>query len=664
MNGPGVHTQAAANRSRLDLALQTAVDHLIAEMHPDGWWQGRLSTSALSTSTAVSALSVWRRAGKARGLRPLPCGLKTARRTRGGAACPCNDPATAARHSRLIDGGTAWLAANQNAGGGWGDTADSPSNLATTMLAIAALHLAGKQAEHAQSLDAADRYVDRCTGGADRVEAISAVYGMDRTFAVPILMNCALAGLVPWERIPRLPFELAVLPHWSYRFVRLHVVSYALPALIAIGLLLDARREGSAVRRLVRAATESMALRKLAAIQPESGGFLEAIPLTSFVTMSLIPMYGAEQPVAQRCIAFIERSVRDGGGWAIDSDLSTWLTTGAVKALHAAGRLDAIGADRAGRAGRWIASCQCRSPHPYTNSEPGGWGWSHLSGSVPDVDDTSSAILAMTILVNRGGKTHREPEPAKPGTVTMFSDDFCGKQGGKIDENMVTVPSFSGFSGFSDGVRWLRRLQNADGGWPTFCRGWGRLPFDRSSPDLTAHALQALRSAGAAEGDAAFGRGLRYLRNAQRESGSWVPLWFGSQHAPGKENPVLGTSLVLLALCELDVLRDPAAKAAQFLIASQNSDGGWGGDAGVASSIEETARATAALAVCTWKADARPAAERGAAYLVGRIEAGSWMAPAPIGLYFASLWYSERLDPIIWTVEALGRAARAGIIVN
>ena len=595
MNRPVVHAQAAVNRSRLDRALQTTTDHLIAQMHPDGWWQGRLSTSALSTATAVSALAA--------------------------------DRATAGRHSRLIEGGTAWLAANQNGDGGWGDTTDSPSNLGTTMLAIAALHLAGKQAEYAQTLAAADRYVDRCTGGparrtasaggSDRVEAISAEYGIDRTFAVPILMNCALAGLVPWERIPHLPFELAVLPHWSYRFVRLHVVSYALPALIAIGLLLDCRRGGNTVRRLVRAATESAALRKLEAIQPEGGGFLEAIPLTSFVAMSLIPLYGAEQPVARRCIAFIERSVRDNGGWAIDSDLSTWLTTGAVKALHEAGRLDAIDAVRTGR---WITSCQYRSAHPYTNSEPGGWGWSHLSGSVPDVDDTSSAILALTML-------------GEPGCV-------------------------------ADGVRWLRRLQNADGGWPTFCRGWGRLPFDRSSPDLTAHALRALRSAGAAADDAAFRRGLRYLQTAQRHDGSWVPLWFGSQHVPGKENPVLGTSLVLLALCELGVLREEAAHAARFLAAAQNSDGGWGGGAGVASSVEETARAAAALASCTHTADARPAAERAAAYLVGRIEDGSWAAPSPIGLYFASLWYSERLYPIIWTVEALGRAARAGITVN
>jgi len=44
------------------------------------------------------------------------------------------------------------------------------------------------------------------------------------------------------------------------------------------------------------------------------------------------------------------------------------------------------------------------------------------------------------------------------------------------------------------GLNWLLDLQNRDGGIPTFCRGWSHLPFDRSSPDLTAHALRAWKA--------------------------------------------------------------------------------------------------------------------------------------------------------------------------
>jgi hypothetical protein len=38
------------------------------------------------------------------------------------------------------------------------------------------------------------------------------------------------------------------------------------------------------------------------------------------------------------------------------------------------------------------------------------------------------------------------------------------------------------------------------------------------------------------------------------------------------------------------------------------------------------------------------------------VEAGDWREPAPIGFYFAKLWYYERLYPMIFTVGALGKA--------
>ena len=130
---------------------------------------------------------------------------------------------------------------------------------------------------------------------------------------------------------------------------------------------------------------------KLLKIQPSGGGFLEAIPLTSFVAMTLTPLYGADHPVAAKCLDFIERSVRPDGSWAIDSNLSVWLTTNAVKALAGAGSLGEIDSERTRR---WIADQQYGGIHPYTNSPPGAWAWTHLDGGVPDTDDTSSAMLA------------------------------------------------------------------------------------------------------------------------------------------------------------------------------------------------------------------------------------------------------------------------------
>ena len=49
------------------------------------------------------------------------------------------------------------------------------------------------------------------------------------------------------------------------------------------------------------------------------------------------------------------------------------------------------------------------------------------------------------------------------------------------------------------------------------------------------------------------------------------------------------------------------------------------------------------------------ATDRGAAWLVERVESDTWREPAPIGFYFAKLWYYERLYPQIFAVGALGK---------
>ena len=90
--------------ARLRAAYLTARDALLAERVPAGHWVGELSTSALSTATAVTALHL---------VNPF-------------------------EHRDRIDAGLRWLADHQNADGGWGDTTKSVSNISTTMLCRAA----------------------------------------------------------------------------------------------------------------------------------------------------------------------------------------------------------------------------------------------------------------------------------------------------------------------------------------------------------------------------------------------------------------------------------------------------------------------------------------------------------------------------------------------
>jgi squalene-hopene/tetraprenyl-beta-curcumene cyclase len=216
----------------------------------------------------------------------------------------------------------------------------------------------------------------------------------------------------------------------------------------------------------------------------------------------------------------------------------------------------------------------------------------------------------------------------------------------------------------------LLDLQNSDGGIPTFCRGWGALPFDRSSTDITAHAIRAWLGWKvdlpqlAAPIDSAIRRGLAFLGRSQRQDGSWLPLWFGNQWNPDEENPVYGTARVVVALSEFPS-SPPLEMGVRWLMDAQLPDGGWGAPSPVHSTMEETALAVEALAVscrnlseATLKSSAHASALRGTDWLIQRVESGGWTTPSPIGFYFARLWYYERLYPVIFTVGALRRVTR------
>jgi len=100
------------------------------------------------------------------------------------------------------------------------------------------------------------------------------------------------------------------------------------------------------------------------------------------------------------------------------------------------------------------------------------------------------------------------------------------------------------------------------------------------------------------------------------------------------------------------------------LLSAQNSDGGWGGDASVPSSIEETALAVDALATALLQSEIRTpnseieAVRRGAAWLIATADQGQSTPASPIGLYFARLWYSEELYPLIFTLSALAKVQK------
>ncbi len=583
------------DRAALHRTRRTLVERLAAARVPGGWWEGRLSSSALSTATAVGALTL--ASGGAHDVAP----------------------------------GLNWLAQTQNADGGWGDTVLSGSNISTTILCWCSFAIAGADGRYPAVLAKAEAWLGRAAGGTDAPRLVAAIlkrYGVDKTFSVPILTVMAIAGKLgagreAWRDIPQLPFELAACPHQIFGALGLPVVSYALPALIAIGQVRHCRRPSrNPLTRTLRNGLTARTLGLLRGIQPSTGGYLEATPLTSFVVMSLAFAGRKDHPVVEHGTRFLAGSMRADGSWPIDTNLATWATTLSINALapldpseHPLSRADCDGLRE------WLLEQQYREEHPYTHAAPGGWAWTPLPGGVPDADDTPGALLALRNL-------------------------------GEVDDRTRAAAR--------NGVRWLLDLQNSDGGMPTFCRGWGKLPFDRSGTDLTAHSIAAWQAWLPDVGDLrarvekGLSRAKEFLAREQAADGSWTPLWFGNEHdLPGQLNRTYGSARVVPPMFR--ARHASTGRAVEWLRQAQNPDGGWGGgdSAKTPSSIEETSLAVQALAEAGSPRDAP--VERGVSWLIQATNEGRETPPSPIGLYFASLWYYEDLYPLIFAAGALAR---------
>jgi squalene-hopene/tetraprenyl-beta-curcumene cyclase len=635
------------DRERLLAAHRAIRSDLLAERTPQGYWVGRLSSSPLATATAISALVLAEQGGTSCGLPAYTPGqLENSA-----------DELYRGDLSELIVRSLHWLAEQQNEDGGWGDTDRSTSNLATTMLVEAAFHLTGVPAKYKDLLKRAGQYVESLGG----VPALKRGSAGDRTLVAPVLMNYALADLLPWRKVPALPFELACLPQVWRRRLNLPMMNYALPALLAIGL---ARYHQAPPRnpltRWLRAAARGQSLASIQELQPASGGFLEATPLTGFVVMSLASIGLIDHPIVRRGVEFLLTAVRADGSWPIEANLATRNTSQALIALNwnfepesrDVGKHPSAEAETAID---WLLACQHQQRHPWTGTATAGWAWTNLSGGIPNADDTAAALIALAGWQRRW-PNHRTREVKRAAHT---------------------------------GACWLLDLENQDGGWPTFCRDEGHSPYDRGSADVTANVLRALGAwrellnveTANVPLDRRIGRaldqGVQYLKRQQQPEGRWTALWFGNQLHPQQANPVWGTAQVLLMCRELGLgLTEMAQRGVNWLTKVQLAGGGWGAVGGrlpgrqpqanpssiweMAASVEETALAVEALLPFAGEDEnVATAVQQGVSWLTEAVLEGRHAEPAPLGFYFARIWYYERLYPQIFASRALAAANRA-----
>lgn len=578
--------------------------YVASELRSDGFWEGKLSSSALGVAVAVAALHF--------------------------------DDKNA--NADFIRKGIGWLQGNINNDGSFGDTPESPGNVSTSLLVYAALNLysADNKSVRATQKSIAG-YLSKNKIDVTSPQVVSYIldhYQNDYTFSVPILAMCGLSG-VPgpdaFNHIPQLPFELSLLPRRFYKLLNLSVVSYAIPALVAVGIVIFKKKNSNLFWRIIRRFSIRKAIKILHRMLPESGGYLEAIPLTAFVALSLLNSGYGNSEVVKKGIGFLKKTQRKDGSWPIDIDLSTWVTSLSVKAYRD-NLTGFLTTDQQDKIADHFKLIQNNRIHRFNGTCPGGWGWTNYSGSVPDGDDTPGVILALLRL-----------QPSE-----------------MVKKEVLAA------------IKWLSKLQNSDGGFPTFSKGWGKLPFDQSCADLTGHCILAVSSVlenyseeltrrQRRRMEKMFNQALKYLENHQKENGSWLPLWFGNQLTSDHQNPVYGTAKVVTYLKDLSdhawiseikrqKLEKMIARGNTFLIGVQNKDGSWGGNKNIPGTMEETALSVSALAskknrkICLkglhWLDEF---------YLKNRFKS------APIGLYFASLWYDEKMYPVTSYLEALAR---------
>lgn len=574
------------------------------QMNDEGFWTGELSSSALGVAVAVAALHF-------------------------------DD---AKKNKIEISNGLKWLKNNINSDGSFGDTPESPGNISTSLLVYAAINLYASEQKKLKDLQnkiasyLQTQSIDIHSNQVSKV--ILAHYKKDYTFSVPILTMSALCGIPEkdgFKSIPQLPFELSLLPQKFYRLLNLSVVSYAIPALIAVGIVIYKKKDPGFFGKIIRGWAVKKALRVLQKSLPKSGGFLEAIPLTAFVSLSLINAGYQDMDVVKKGIQFLKRTQRADGGWPIDVDLSTWVTTLSIKSLRSK-KDEVLSIAQQNRLVEHLKSIQNKTIHPFNGTSPGGWGWTNFSGSVPDCDDTPGVILALLQL--------QTSEEVKSEVLA--------------------------------GANWLLQLQNKDGGFPTFSKGWGKLPFDESCADLSGHCLLALsatlknyKTKISNSEVLAFEKSMikvaDYLQKHQRKNGSWIPLWFGNQNTANHENPVYGTARVVTYLQDaitflssnsglIEKLKSMTDAGINYLLQTQNTNGSWGGDKNISGTIEETSLALAALL----NTENKESSQQGFEWLNEYFNKNGLIA-APIGLYFASLWYNEKMYPLTAYLEAVSR---------
>ena len=607
----------------LDRAIEAGTRRLLELQEPGGWWVGELESNVTITAQHLFVLEFLR----------------------------IRDDATTARVM-------AELMARQRPDGLWSIYHGGEPDLNATIEAYAALRLAGLSAA-APQLAEARRFCEE-RGGIGAARVFTRIW-------------FALFGLWPWERVPQLPVELALLRSWMpvslYTFscwarqtvMPLAVVMHYKPVRrlpparawreLDLGPVERPRRNvwddvdrmlGAYARSPVKPGREralAVAERWIIDRQELDGGWGGIQPPWVWSLIALACRgHGPDSPYVQRGLAGWNGFLVDDGDRLRPEACQSpvWDTGLALLGLAASGLPRDHPAATSGI--RWLLREEVRARGDWAirvpGVEAGGWAFEYENDLYPDVDDAALVALALREL----------------GAGSSAVERAC---------------------------QWIAGMQCSNGGWAAFDvnndDAWlYDIPFcdfgaviDPPSVDVTGHAVELLAREPGYE--RAVERGVTYLLREQEPDGSWWGRW--------GVNYVYGTGAALPALeaagfpAEHPVVRLGVA----WLTTHQNDDGGFGedcrsyepGDEGRAwrgrGSSTPAQTAWALMGLVAAGAATSQVSARAAAWLCDhQREDGDWDEDHFTGTGFPrDFLIRYHLYRIVWPMIALGRYREA-----
>ncbi len=471
-----------------------------------------------------------------------------------------------------------YLRATQGAHGGWPLFHDGAFNMSASVKAYFALKLLGDDPSAPHMVRAREAIL--AAGGAERANVFARAH-------------LALFGEVPWRAVPVMPVELVLLPRW-FPF-HLDKVSYwSRTVIVPLSVLMARKPRARNPRRVhipelfctppdqvrdwirgpfrsgwgrffkgldavlqiaeplfpaaLRRRAEAWAVRFVTERLNGEDGLGAIYPAMANTVMMFDTLgYPPDHPDAAIAWASVRKLlvVEDDSAYCQPCLSPVWDTG---LAAHAIAEAEGAASPDVAHACDWLRGKQVLDvvgdwARARPAAVPGGWAFQYENPHYPDVDDT--AVVGMLL--------HRQGDPAHAESIARARD-------------------------------WIVAMQCKGGGWGAFDADndkmfLNHIPFadhgallDPPTADVTARCVSFLAQIGMAPTDPVVSRALDWLRREQLPDGSWFGRW--------GTNYIYGTWSVLCALNAAGLPADDTAmrRAAQFLVATQREDGGWGED--------------------------------------------------------------------------------------